>query len=52
VLATRRQQAIGISFISRHGLENEDGSAEADVGAKNARIKTGNIVGLQCRSSP
>jgi hypothetical protein len=42
----------GISFISRHSLGNEDGSADADVGAKNARIETGNIVGLQCRSSP
>jgi hypothetical protein len=42
----------GIWFISRHALGNEDGTAEAHVGAKNARIETGNIVGLQCRSSP
>jgi hypothetical protein len=42
----------GMSFISRHALGNEDGTAEPPVGAKNARIETGNIVGLQCRSSP
>jgi hypothetical protein len=42
----------GISFISHHALGNEDGTAEAHVGAKNARIETGNIVRLQCRSSP
>jgi hypothetical protein len=40
----------GMSFISTDG-GNEDGT-EAHIGAKNARIETGHIFGLQCRSSP